>query len=386
MDVVERYLLLSLRLGRHIDGFVDFYYGPPELAERVKGEEPAAPGTLVDEARELARSVGDLGDPQRERWLKAQLEGLAAVAERLDGRPMSYAEEVRRCYGVDLDPATEDELAAAHRRLDELLPGTGPLGERYRAWRRGRELPLDAVLPAAEALVAELRRRTDELFGLPEGEGAEIELVANKPWAAFNYYLGGRRSRVALNTDVPLRAEVLPELVAHEIYPGHHTENVLKETLLVDGRGQLEETIAPVGTPQALVAEGIATTALDILGADAEVACAQILADLGAGYDVELVRAVRDAEAPMWRVEDCAAHLIHVQGRDRDDARAFVRRWSLRPPDEVEKTIEFVTHPTWRAYVTVYETGRRLVAAWTGADPVRYRRLLTEPLTTTDLL
>ncbi len=385
MDVVERYLLLSLRLGRHIDGFVDFYYGPPELAERVVGEEPAAPGTLADEARELVRSLGDLGDSQRERWLAAQLEGLAAVTERLDGRPMSYAEEVRRCYGIDLDPASEDELAAAHRRLDELLPGPGPLGERFRAWRRERELPPDAVLPAMEALTTELRRRTNALFGLPEGEAAEMELVSNEPWDAFNYYLGGRRSRIALNTDLPLRAEVLPIVVAHEIYPGHHTENALKEALLVDGRGHLEQAIAPVGTPQSLVAEGIATTALDILGEEAEVACAQILAGLGAGYDVELVRAVREAEQPMWRVDDCAAHMIHVQGRDLDDARAFVSRWSLRPPDEVEKTIEFVTHPTWRAYVVVYETGRRLVEAWTAADPARYRRLLTEQLTTTDL-
>jgi len=27
---VERYLLLGLRLGRHVDGLVDAYYGPPE--------------------------------------------------------------------------------------------------------------------------------------------------------------------------------------------------------------------------------------------------------------------------------------------------------------------------------------------------------------------
>ena len=128
-DFVERYLLLSLRLGRHIDGFVDFYYGPPGLAERVKGEEPAAPAALADEARELAGLVAgsdcDLGDPQRERWFAAQLEGLATVAERLDGRPLSYEDEVRRCFGIDLDPASEDELAAAHRRLDELHPGHG---------------------------------------------------------------------------------------------------------------------------------------------------------------------------------------------------------------------------------------------------------------------
>jgi len=34
----------------------------------------------------------------------------------------------------------------------------------------------------------------------------------------------------------------------------------------------------------------------------------------------------------------------------------------------------------------VYETGRRLVEAWCGGGPARFRRLLTEQLTTTDLL
>ena len=34
-DLVERYLALGLRLGRHVDGFVDAYYGPPELAARM---------------------------------------------------------------------------------------------------------------------------------------------------------------------------------------------------------------------------------------------------------------------------------------------------------------------------------------------------------------
>ena len=266
------------------------------------------------------------------------------------------------------------------------MPGTGPLDERYRAWRSERELPTGAILPAAQALTAELRRRTDELFGLPEGEAAELGLVSNEPWTAFNYYLGGRRSRVVLSTDIPLRAELLPELVAHELYPGHHTQHALKEALLVDGRGQLEETIAPVGVQQSLFDEGVAMTALDILGDDAEEECARILARFGAGYDVALARAVRVAEQPIWRLEDTAAHMIHVQGRDLDEVRPYVRRWSMRPPDEVEKLIEFVTHPTWRTYTVVYETGRRLVEAWTGSDPARQRRLLTEQLTVADLL
>ena len=115
LDVIERYVVLSLRLGRHIDGFVDFYYGPPGLARLAEGEEPVAPGPLADEARELAGSLGGIADPQRRRWLTAQLDGLAAVAERLDGRPLSYEEEVRRCFGIEVVPVPEDELVAAHQ-------------------------------------------------------------------------------------------------------------------------------------------------------------------------------------------------------------------------------------------------------------------------------
>jgi hypothetical protein len=135
-----------------------------------------------------------------------------------------------------------------------------------------------------------------------------------------------------------------------------------------------------------LIAEGIATTALAALGEDAERACRDLLAGLGVGYDLELVRAVRDAEKPMSRISQRAALMLHEEGRDADETRAFALRWGLRPEPEVDKMLEFVLHPVWRAYVVVYEVGERLVEAWTAGDPGRYRRLLTEQLTTADLL
>ena len=51
---VERYLQLGLQLGRHVDGIVDAYYGPPELAAAVDAEPPVDPRTLVSEAETLA--------------------------------------------------------------------------------------------------------------------------------------------------------------------------------------------------------------------------------------------------------------------------------------------------------------------------------------------
>lgn len=383
-DLVERYLLLGLRLGRHVDGFVDAYYGPAELKARADAEEPVDPAELAREAAELQAEAASLEDEQRARWLAAQLEGLAATAERLAGMPVSFADEVRRCYGVDPVPATEDELAEAHRRLDELVPGDGPLADRYRAWRQ-RGLAREALLPALEALQAELRGRSEGLFGLPEGESVQLELVSNEPWAGFNYYLGGLRSRVVLNTDIPPRPELLPEIAAHETYPGHHAEHAWKEELLVRGRGYLEESIFLTGTPQSLISEGIAKNSLAVLGDEAERACAEILAGLGSPYDVELTRAIAEAEGPILRISHNVALMLHEQGRSAEEARDFALRWSLRPEPEVQKLLDFGLHPVWRAYVVVYEVGAALVHAFVGGDPQRYRRLLTEQLTTADL-
>lgn len=93
------------------------------------------------------------------------------------------------------------------------------------------------------------------------GEEVEIQLVCGQPWSAYNWYLGQGRSRIDFNTDLPLRAHGLMETLAHEAYPGHHTEGVLKEQLYL-GRGYAEAAIAPLNTPANVVAEGIGDVGL----------------------------------------------------------------------------------------------------------------------------
>src|SRR5581483_10947158 len=93
-DLVTGYLLLGLRLGRHVDGFVDAYYGPEELARQAEAESPIDPARLAADARGLAARLDELEDPQRRRWLAAQLDGLETTARRLAGEDVPYAEEV----------------------------------------------------------------------------------------------------------------------------------------------------------------------------------------------------------------------------------------------------------------------------------------------------
>src|SRR5215218_4184388 len=330
MTLAERYLLLGLRLGRHVDGLVDAYYGPPELKERADAEPLVAAATLAADAESLLAEVGD-------GWLGDQVLGLRTYAGVVAGEKISYSDEVERCYGVRPTPPTPDAYAEAHERLDELLPGEGSLAERREAFRQSQVVPAERMLPALRDLVAELRSRTEAIVPLPDGEALELEQVSDEPWWAFNYYLGNLRSRVVVNVDIPTTADDLIGLAAHEVYPGHHTEHALKEQLLIRDRGLVEEGIQLVPTPQAVLSEGIAETARELVEpADAD-ALVAILRRHGLHVD-DRAPAVREASRPLRRVGLDLALMIHEDGASTDEAEAYARRWSLSTPEQAEQS------------------------------------------------
>jgi hypothetical protein len=400
---VGRYLTLGLALGRHVDGLVDAYYGPPALAARAAAGPAVAPARLAADARALLASLdsgapledGDGGgatgtpsvaDGARRRWVRAQVVGLLTSARRLAGEPIGYAEEVESCYGVRPAPVPEEELAASHRRLAEALPGSGPLAERLIAWREAHAVAPDRLSGAIASLSEELRAHTQRLFGLPDGEHIDFEFVTGKPWSGFNTYLGDLHSRVAINTDLPVLSISLAHLVAHEAYPGHHTEHSRKEVGLVRRRRWLEETIFLVGTPQCLIAEGLADLGLEtVLGPRPEQAVAAHLHPLGIRYDADVIAAVSEAGEALGAVRGNAAWRLHAEGAPPDEVIDEVARWSLLPRVRAAKAVEFLLHPTWRAYVTCYVEGLPLCRRFVGGDPTRFARLLSEQLVPADL-
>ena len=389
-EPVGRYLELGLRLGRHLDGMVDAYYGPADLASRVEGESLRPLPALVGDARSLVADLdagdGDL-DAVRRRWLRAQAAGLHTSARKLAGEDIAFVDEVEQCYGVRPEWVDHDVFAAAHDRLHSVLPGTGPVGERFDAWRTTHLIPVEKVEPAVHALAELFRERTAQLFGLPEGEHVAFELVSDQPWSGFNYYEGELHSRVAINTDLPITSSAIGHLIAHEAYPGHHTEHCRKEVGLVRRRHQLEESIFLVGTPQCLLAEGLADLAIEaLLGPHPEPIVAEALHPLGIRYDQEVVAAVAAASESLGQVRGNAALLLHDRHRPEDDAIAEMERWALLPRERAAKSVAFLTHPTWRAYIYCYVAGLPLCRTFVGADPARFDRLLAEQWVPADLL
>ncbi|MBD0348955.1 MAG: hypothetical protein ICV59_07370 [Thermoleophilia bacterium] len=389
MDIVGSYLELGLRVGRHVEGLVDAYFGPAEHAERVQAEALREPVRLVDDAGALAAALDSDNalEEGRRHWLAGQVRGLETVARQLAGESIPFADEVGRCYGVRPSRIPEESFEAAHRELDGLLPGDGSVAERYLEWREGSAVGGEELATVVRALAVELRDRTARLLGLPDGERAEFEFVRDEPWTAYNYYLGNLRSRIAVNLDTPIPRSFLVELVAHEAYPGHHTEHAWKEQRLVRERSWHEEAILLIGTPQSLMAEGIAQVAVGVLlGDDEDVVAADHLGRVGVAYDAELGRRIRQARRPLEHVVPNAAFLLHEDGYSADEAREYIIRWGLVSEQRAQQSVRFVTHPIWRSYASTYTDGERLCESFVRGDPARFARLLTEQLTPADLV
>ena len=386
MNVVERYLELALRLGRHADELVDAYFGPEEVRARVEAEAVTSPARLADDAAELRREL-DFDDEARQRWLDAQVRALETIARKLDGGSFAYAEEVELVYGVRPRWYDETEFEQAHALLDEALPGSGTVAYRYARWLDETAIPVDKLGAALESVTEELRARTRELVGLPEGEEVEIELVENRRWSGFAHALGDLRGRVLVNTDLPFLAFGLSHFLTHEIYPGHHTEQAWKEAVLVQERGFLEQTIGVLWAPHAVVSEGIAELAEEILlGDDGQQLTSEHLRRLGIAYDPEIGSRVSEARRTLGsRVMSNLGLLKHERGAADDELLDYARRWSLQPEDRVKKMIASLEERVSPGYVVCYPEGYRLARGFVRGDVERFKQLLVEQLTPADL-
>ena len=396
--VARDYLLLALRLDQHIPGLVDGYFGPASLKATVDMEQGRPPDRLRDDAAALrARLADEVADTDRRAWLDDQLVALETQAAALAGDELPYLEHVARCFAFVPPRRPDEAFEAAAAAIAELLPGDAPLAERLAAWDARFEIPVERLPAVVDWLVERFRASAAAHFGLPEGEDLRVSYVTGQPWGAYNWFDGGRRSRVDVNTDLPVRANGLFGMVAHETYPGHHLEHAWKEADLVDGRARLEASILLINTPECLISEGLADLGVrfavrpadrvDLLVEIYERASLSFAADPHAARETaERSQALAGPRDALSAIAGNAAILRHADGRTHDEVRAYLQEVGRDAPDRAAKRLEFIEHPLWRTYVFVYAEGEALLRRWVEAvpeaeQPARFGRLLHEQLT-----
>lgn len=388
--LIDDYLRLGLAFDRIEEGFVDAFTGDPALRAEVENAPAPHPSELAARARELRSELPGELSPERAAFLDAHLRALECSGRKLAGEDIGFIDEVRAYFDVDIEMGDEATYASAHAEMAEVLevPGASgqALADAYDAFWRTQQIPADQVSDCVREFSGALRDRVRSMYVLPDHEMVDYEIVTDKPWSGFNYYLGDYRSRVAVNVDLPQYMANIPGLIAHESYPGHHTEHCRKEQILV-GSGQLEHTIFVVNTPQCLMAEGLADHALGaVVGADWGVWAQEIFADLGLRFDGERAQRLSRARAGLLAVRQDAAIMLNDRHADVDTVVDFLRRTLLVPAERAQHMVRFLTSPLWRAYISTYVEGYRLLDEWLALAPAperlaRFGRLLDEPLT-----
>ncbi len=385
--LAETYVRLAHGIGAHSEGFIDGYGGPEEWADAVLRPLPE----LNAQADSLADLVAAEPDADRARFLKVQLRAMQTMLRLLGGENLPYADEVRGLYDISPLRTPESTFEAAHAALHSALPGSGSLTGRLDALRNRVAVQRADVLKVAAPILHELRQRTATLLPLPEGEDFSIGLVQDKPWGGYNWPLGNFHSRIDINVDLPVSLTGLPDLLAHEGYPGHHTEHALKELHLSRKLGWQEHSIQLLGAPECVVSEGVAMNALQAVMTRDEVDAwltgeLSALAGVDAG-DVSAMLAAGRAMDGLEGVPGNAAILLHEEGRTEAELLDYFQTYALSTPDRARQSLKFISNPSFRAYIFTYSVGGELVrrAMEAGDRQEVFRRLLTRPVTPGEL-
>jgi hypothetical protein len=394
LDAFGRDLLrLTLSIDRHIDGYIDAYYGPPGLRAESLAGPPRTPEALLAEVRALQDRI-PTGDADREAYLEGHLRAIEGTCRMLAGESIPFLEEIAILYDLEPKPVDESTFAEAHRTLDTLLPPASgaSLNDRLQAFRRLYEIsPLDAM-PLLERVRKETRRRTAVMIDLPLDESVQLELVSDKPWGAYNWYMGDGHSLIEFNTDIPLNTLNLLGTFAHEGYPGHHTEAILKERGLYEAQGFAEQAAALLHSPAAVISEGIATIALDMIFPDHshfEWNLREIIAHAPLTLEAKQVRAdtlraISDASGSLRYVNNNASIRYHTGELDRERTIDYLITYGLLNRERAEKSFSFMTHPLYRSYGFTYTHGHDLIT--TAANPrATFLRCLTQEVRPSEL-
>src|SRR5690606_23135856 len=279
---------------------------------------------------------------------------------------LSFDAEARALY--DASPPTHDvaEFEAVLAELDGLLPGTGSVAERYAAFRSRYVIPRERLDTVFQAAIAACRARTARYLDIPEGESFTVEFVTDQPWSGYNWYQGGLRSLIQVNTDLPITIDRAIDLACHEGYPGHHLYNVMLESRLVRGRGWVEYSVYPLFSPQSLIAEGSANYGIDVaFPGDERLAFERDslfpLAGLDPATAADYARVQQRAARVSYAGNEAAR--LYLNGElDAEGTAAWLVRYAMYTPESAAQRVRFMDR--YRSYVINYNLGRDLVAAY----------------------
>ena len=395
----EDYLLLALRIDKHIKGYVDFYYGPEKLRKVVENESLTSPSKLLKDSIVLIQKIKTQGySKEREHYLETLLTAMKTSIEILIGTEISIKDQFRKLYDLDLQPADEAELYNLKEEYEEAYKGSGTLEDRMHRLRITRKVPESKVYKFFKKAVEITEKRTKELFIdlLPINEKIIIDIVKideskeKIKWSCYNWYLGKYTSRIEVNPNYQMYWTAFLSFSSHETYPGHHTEFVLKEKRLYRQFNQFEHSILILHSPKLVISEGIANKAISILFSNQEVAeigLKEFCPDPSKEVSLEELELQDKVKAKIPLFWYSFAYHALVDGYDEKKLKRYGKSFEIFSKEDIITGIQRISNPTYSNNAFIYYIGNNLLQNYGDVPSLKdFQNLLVNPILPSDLI
>ncbi|MFX1455725.1 MAG: hypothetical protein ACFFDB_10160 [Promethearchaeota archaeon] len=392
-DFAKNYIKLGLRINKHIDGYVEHYYGPSELKRAVDLEEKFSPNTLLNDCKTLMDQIKNQGfEENRRKFLHKNLYSIQTILKKLNGEVIPYLELVEKLF--DFKPILYDDefFYDLSLKAEELYKGKGDISTRMTKFAKKRTIPKSILKTKFFEVLRIARNRTNIIFPgvLPEGERVEVTEVKDQNWSCYCWYQGNYLSRIDINVEKAHYWTHLLNVVCHEVYPGHHTERVIKEQQLLRGKNYFETSILLIYTPEMVISEGIGSIAERVIFEPSE-GLKVLLEHFSLNPKKEdtiddLVSQSKIREG-YRRLQSNLAYHKYVNEWSDDKLIEYCNSFKIIPNQGITSMLDFISDDLWAPYTPVYQ-GERLIIEKFGnpIKPFHFLKLLSEQFLPSELL
>ncbi len=392
------FLLLALRIDKHIKGYVDFYFGPKKLRKIVDNEAITSPSKLLTDCITLQEKLFMQGfNKARERYLEKMLIAMRTSIEILKGVEIPFKTEFLRQFDVTLQPVDESKLENLKEELNEVYTGSGSLEERMAELRVQRKVPEAKVFELFQKAVNITEKRTKELFVdlLPKREQIILQLVRNNnnevKWSFYEWYLGHFRSRIEINPNFNMFWSLFLSAAAHEGYPGHHTEFIIKEQRLYHELNQFEHSLLLIHSPKLIISEGIADLAVNMLfdyREQAEISLREFCPDSSKEDSIEVIIEQNKVRKKLNLFLYNFTYHALVDEWSEEDLIRYGTNFEIYSKENISNQLKMLSSPVFSKNSFMYNIGSNIISHKYGKFPPinNFRDLLVNPILPSDLV
>jgi hypothetical protein len=391
-NFAKSYINLGLRINKHINGYVEHYYGPSELKEAIEIEVKISPRKLLQDYENLKNQIKDKGfEEKRHTFLEKNLNAIQAILRILNGEKIPYLELVEKLFDFKPKLYKDEFFYDLSLRAESLYKGKGSLSARIRRYANKRMIPSAVIRNKYINALGISRNQTTKLFPnlLPDTEKVDVVEVKDQSWSMYCWYLGNFKSKIGINIEKVHYWTHLLETACHEVYPGHHTERLIKEKLLYLDKGCFESSILLIYTPEIVISEGVGILAKKVLfnrTESSKILLERFFPNPEEEDSLEVLVAQSKIREGFRRIESNLAYLKHVDNWSDDQLIKYAKSFKVIPDIGIKQMLELISDKLWAPYMLVYQ-GERLISEKFGKRPTpkNFLRLLSEQTLPSDL-